>query len=99
MDTYVALLCAGAALFEATNEVSRSEFRQFVGHLELRNRFPGMLGIGFSARFSPAQREAIEAAMHRQGDPRFRVWPPGPIEGMYDSILYLEPLDTRNARA
>ena len=51
VDTYVALLRAGAGLFEANgNAVNTEQFRRFVERLDLRGHYPGMQGLGFAVR-------------------------------------------------
>jgi signal transduction histidine kinase len=81
---YVEVLRAAVALFSASDTVTEAEFRGFVRQLRRAGRYPGMQGIGFAMRVSPAD-----------GVP---VWPAGEREE-YTSILYLEPLDERNQRA
>jgi signal transduction histidine kinase len=84
IHTYIEMLRAGVALFSASDTVTQDEFRAFVTHLRLRERYPGMQGIGFAMRVSD--------------DGSIRVWPAGERDE-YTSILYLEPLDERNQRA
>lgn len=51
MQTYVSLLRAGAGLFEVEeNQVSKEEFKSFVDKFNLRERYPGVQGIGFSQK-------------------------------------------------
>ena len=49
IETYVTLLRAGAGLFEANgNQVTAEQFRLFADRLGLRQRYPGMQGLGFA---------------------------------------------------
>ncbi len=57
VETYVAMLRAGAGLFSASDVPSASEFREFADKLELDQRYPGIRGIGFSQRLAPADDE------------------------------------------
>jgi len=98
METCVALLRAGGSLFAAAGEVDRDRFHAFVSRLNLQARYPGIQGIGFSARVRPEERTALTARMRREGVPTFRIWPSRP-RGEQHSILYLEPLDRRNRAA
>lgn len=98
LETYIELLRAGSALFVTTNGTVRLEqFRLYVERLEL-NRFPGIQGIGFSARVKPEELEAFIADARRQGMADFKIWPDGP-RAEYHSVIYLEPLDARNKAA
>lgn len=98
METYLALLRAEVGLFAASVEVTRDEFAEFADHLELRRRYPGSQGVGYSIRVMPRELPRLVASMRAQGVPNFRVWPDTP-RSEYHAIIYLEPLDRRNAAA
>jgi two-component system, OmpR family, sensor kinase len=97
VDAYVAMLLGGAGLFAASAEVTRDEFRAYVGRLELPRRYPGTQGIGFSRVIHPHEREQIYA-VRRRDVPTFRFWPE-PRTDTFSAIVYLEPLDRRNQYA
>jgi len=99
IDTYVALLRAGSALFAANDVVTRNEFHAFIDHLDLPARFPGIQGIGFAAAVPRADVPALVADMRQQGVDDFHVWPFDPRREFYTSIVFLEPLDLRNRAA
>ncbi|HYE63035.1 MAG TPA: CHASE domain-containing protein [Phycisphaerales bacterium] len=101
LETYAAMLRASAALYAASERVSRQEFQEFVGRLELARLYPGIQGIGFTARSPDGRRESVEALGRSEwaGVFEFRVWPPEPARDEYHAVLYLEPLDDRNRRA
>jgi PAS domain S-box-containing protein len=92
------LLRGTAGLFDASEQVSREEFRRYVDSLDLRKRYPGILGIGFTRRLEPSEVRAFEQRARAAGLPDFNVWPEAPRQEYY-SIEYLEPLDRRNAAA
>lgn len=98
LETYVALLRATAGFFDASEQVRHDEFRTFVAHLELRQRFPGLQGIGLSRRIPPGTEAAFEEELRRTGSPSFRMWPQGP-RPEYHAIVFLEPFDRRNQAA
>jgi signal transduction histidine kinase len=85
LRTYIEVLRATVALFGASDQVTREEFRAFVSHLRLGQRYPGIQGIGFAVRVP-------------NDDGSVPIWPAGE-RSEYTSILYLEPLDERNQRA
>jgi signal transduction histidine kinase/ActR/RegA family two-component response regulator len=102
MEIYIALLRATGGLFAVEEEVDAARFYSFVGHLKVRERYPGVQGIAFSRRIAPGEMEAVVAAMRRQGQPGFHVWPARPLSPAHPethALLYLEPLDERNQRA
>ena len=98
IETSIALLRAGTGLFAASEEVSAVEFARFVEQIELHKNYPGVQGIGFSTRFTAAEMNSIVASGRRAVNPDFKVWPENPRDE-YHSIIYLQPLDTRNHRA
>ena len=90
VEGYIALLRATSGLFAAVSEVDRDLFHAYVERLELKRRYPGLQGIGFSKRIRAEEAAALPARMRAQGFPDFRHWPehPGPEQ---HAILYLEP--------
>jgi signal transduction histidine kinase/ActR/RegA family two-component response regulator len=98
IETYLALLRSACGLFGASDEVRRDEFEAFADRLDLRRRYPGIQGIGYSARIRAGELPAFVAWARRQGIPGFHVWPETP-RPEYHSIIYLEPLDRRNEAA
>jgi PAS domain S-box-containing protein len=99
IDTYTALLYAGRGLLAADDRLDRESFEVFVAQLELRERYPGIQGLGFSVRVLPEEVEALVAEMRQQGLETFTLRPQFPIRSEYHSIIYLEPLDERNQAA
>jgi signal transduction histidine kinase len=77
IDSYVAMLLGAAGLFAASDTVEPDEFRDYVARLDLRRRYPGVQGLGFSRRTAPASPSSTER----------------------HPIVYLEPMDERNALA
>jgi signal transduction histidine kinase/ActR/RegA family two-component response regulator len=95
VEGYIALLRATSGLFTAVSEVDRELFHAYVERLELKRRYPGLQGIGFSKRIRAGEGEALTARMRAQGFPAFRHWPEhaGPEQ---HAILYLEPQSDEN---
>lgn len=96
LETYIAVLRAGAGLFAASETVSPAEFRAFAERVELTRRYPGIQGIGYSARIRRGEENAFAAILKEEGArrlPRF-----GPGESETHAILYLQPQDTPNER-
>jgi signal transduction histidine kinase/CheY-like chemotaxis protein len=98
IEMYVAMLRAGAALFDVAPDLSEEAFREFVVRLEIRERYPGIQGIGFTRRVLPDELPALESSRRASGHPDFSVWPDDPRDE-YHAIVYLEPLDRRNRAA
>ncbi len=95
VEGYSALLRATSGLFAAVSEVDRPLFHAYVERLELKHRYPGLSGIGFSKRIRPEDSQTLPARMRAQGFPEFRRWPehPGPDQ---HAVLYIEPNTEEN---
>jgi PAS domain S-box-containing protein len=99
LDTYITLLRAGAGLFNANHlNVDRAAFQAFAAGLRLNKDYPGIQGLGYTARARPEEREAFVTTQRQQGMPAFRIWPDHPGPELH-SIIYLEPQDRRNEAA
>jgi signal transduction histidine kinase len=98
IETYVALLDGTRAFFIGSDTVSARDFGRFVAALDVRRRYPGLLGVGFSRRLAPAETAMVLAARRRDGFPDFRLAPDSPRAELH-AILFIEPLDERNRAA
>jgi diguanylate cyclase (GGDEF)-like protein/PAS domain S-box-containing protein len=99
LDVNTALLSSVVGLFHSSEEVTLGEFRSFYRSLASQeDNTAGIQGVGF-ARFIPAaQLESTLAGIRTQGQPGFKVFPPGERPN-YSAIQFLEPLDWRNRLA
>lgn len=95
LESYTALLRAGAGLFSSSDLVKESEFRNFVKMLGIAEHYPGVQGMGFSQRLTSEEKEALIAAKRQEGVEGFRLWPESQRQE-YHAIIYLEPQDQRN---
>ncbi len=98
MNDYEQILRGGVAFFNASNDVSREDWRLFVRDLQIDQHFPGLQGMGYAVAFDPSETYKIEKMVRAEGFPEFKVHPEGHRDLM-TSIVYLEPFDERNRRA
>lgn len=94
LDTYIALLRSGSGLLETDEGTSVEEFRTFVNKLGLRERYPGVQGLGYARAIPPSELNAFTAEM-RTVYPDFALTP-NYVREQYFGIVYIEPLDERN---
>lgn len=92
------MLLGGAAMFEASEIVTRDEWRSYVKKLGVSQELDGVQGLGFALWIKPEQLKAHEMQMHKAGFINYHVKPEGERE-TYTSIIYLEPFEGRNLRA
>ena len=98
MAANLQVLRGTAALFAASQDVSRAEWKAYVERLELPRHFPGIQAVGYARMVAPAERAAHEAAVRAEGFDGYRIWPDGE-RAQYSAIVYIEPFDARNQRA
>ena len=98
MDDHARILLSAAALFDATEEVTRKGWRSFTKRQNLEKQLPGVQGIGFSLLIPRAELPRHIQKIRSEGFPEYNVKPDGDRE-IYSSIIYLEPFSDRNLRA
>ncbi|MBT3290737.1 MAG: response regulator, partial [Victivallales bacterium] len=95
---YEHMLRGGVALFASSNEVTREEWKTYVGSVQIEQHYPGVQGVGFSKRVLPAEQEAHTRQIRAEGFAGYTIRPEGE-RPEYTSIVFLEPFDWRNQRA
>jgi signal transduction histidine kinase len=98
LQANVQVLRGVAGLFAARNEVDRRSFRNYVETLHLHERYPGILGIGFSLVVPSREKARHEQQIRNEGFPDYVIRPPGERDP-FTSVIYLEPFSGRNLRA
>jgi len=98
LDDHVRILLSGAALFKASDVVTRAQWHIFTQHQQVEKQLPGIQGIGFSLQIPRAELTRQVQKMRHEGFPEYKLWPDGDRE-VYSSIIYLEPFAGRNLRA
>jgi PAS domain S-box-containing protein len=83
-------------LFSAQYPIIKPQFKLYCDQLELRKRFPGVLGIGYSFRYAPEARIGFEGFMRNAaGVKNFKIHPLHDLDQHY-TIVFLEPDDATN---
>jgi len=98
MRAYGQVLHGAAAFLEASPMVTREQWAAYTRSTRLRERFPGILGLGFATYLSEQDVPAFEAGMGARGVDRFAIHPPGKRE-THAPVTFLEPTAGRNASA
>ncbi len=98
LSTYEMALRGGQAMFAAMGQVSRGQWRDYVGKLNELQNYPGIQGIGYAQVVRPENLDRHQRTIRAQGFPDYAIRPEGP-RGIYTAIIYLEPFDWRNQRA
>ena len=98
LGLYIALLKSGRGFIESDNTLTRKDFANFVGSLELDKNYTGVQGIGFSKVFTPEDRAALLERMKSEGYSDFKFFPDTERDS-YQAIVYLEPNNEKNRQA
>ncbi|HEY0972975.1 MAG TPA: response regulator [Solimonas sp.] len=113
MNAYVQILRGGRGMVEASDHVSRDDWRLYVEQLQLRERYPGIRSMTFVPRVMPQDLTAFIDAVRREPTDRFtnpdliRQFalrdPPPPITptipAVHAPVLYTEPLSVSTENA
>ena len=91
-------LISGASLFEASNSVTRNEWRRFNKFSRENIKFIGVQGFGFATIIKKEELKEHLSAIRKEGFPQYTVFPSADRK-VYTSIIYLEPFDETNALA
>jgi PAS domain S-box-containing protein len=70
---YSNALRSAAGLYTVTDQVTRSQWRDFVASLTLAERYPGIAGIGIVTPVKPGHMDDFVAAQRASGVPDFSV--------------------------
>lgn len=98
LESYELILRGGAALFAASEYVSRQEWKAYVDSVGAAGLVPGYQAIGFARTIPASERAAHIAAVRDDGFTDYDIRPPGPRD-FYSSIVYIEPFGGTNLRA
>ncbi len=94
-NTYITALLGGRGLFDASDDVTRDEFRAYALGLELHKKYPGVAGFGFIKKVEPYEIPGLTDEMVAEGYNSFRIYPQGDRPS-YFIIRYIEPADKKN---
>jgi PAS domain S-box-containing protein len=98
MEAHAQVLRSAAALFDASGEVTREQWHDFIRRQKVEQYLPGMQGIGFSLMIPRDKLVQHLQEIRSLGFPDYNVKPEGDRQN-YTAIIYLEPFSGRNLRA
>ncbi len=96
--TYDEILKGAAGFHAASDHISRSDWRTYVGALRLDEDHFGMQGLGFALLVPEQALDRHVASVRSEGFPAYEVSPPGARSEMAP-IFYIEPFHGRNLLA
>jgi PAS domain S-box-containing protein len=100
IEAYNALLRGVAAFAHVHQPISDQAFHDYVAHLQLRQNYPGIQGIGLAARLGPGDPpDATSRIVSWSSYSLDTIWPKGDGASERFPIALLEPRDDRNQKA
>lgn len=98
MHDYALALQSAKALFDASDEVTRNDWRHFADTIQLQKYFPGIQALGY-CEIVPSESFSEHIQMIRsQGLQNYSIKTQGQHK-QYSPIVYIEPFDRRNKLA
>jgi len=88
----------GVSLFASVARPSRKQWQDYVEGLDVRARFPAMVGLGFALYATPGELADLQRSLRDAGEGLFEVRPRGP-RAYYGATFFLEPGTAENLAA
>ena len=98
LSYYELVARGGVSLFASVQRPTRQQWQDYVDGLDLQNRFPALVGLGYAAYLSSGQLTELQQSMRDGGQGLFEISPRGPRDH-YGAILFLEPKTQENLDA
>ena len=98
LNAHAQSLYTGAAFFEASDSVSREEWKVFISDQKTNNILPGVQGVGYAMIVPGNILEKHEQNIRNSGFPKYSIKPAG-NRAVYTSIIYIEPFSDQNLQA
>jgi signal transduction histidine kinase len=98
MVNYEQVLYSAQGLFRASDHVSVDEWQTFVQNQHIGQRFPGVQIVAYSEKIGNSEDLVKHIEQMRLEYPDYTVRPDTQRDE-YHSIIYIEPINTRNLRA
>ncbi len=98
LDNYELTLKGGVSLVAAVDWPAPAHWRSYAAGMDLPQRFPAVIGLGFAAYADPGRLASLQLLMRDAGDGRLEVRPHG-RRAHYGPIVFLEPRTPENLLA
>lgn len=89
---YEMALWGGVGLFNASNHVDRSEWREYVDSINIDRNMPGISGIGYIDLVNENDVDSYLTSVREDGVPSFKNFPKTDLEEKL-IIKYIEPIE------
>lgn len=98
MNAYEDILRGGVGLFNASDVVTRQEWRQYLASYNISERYPGVQGVGYIELVNAEQLPSHIARVRNDNLATYAIFPEVD-RSLYAPIVYLEPTNEKNIKA
>jgi PAS domain S-box-containing protein len=98
LSSYELTTRGGVSLVATLEQPTSRHWRNYVDGLDIGQRFPAMVGLGFAAYLTPQQLQELQLDRRRDGEGLFTINPAG-MRQRYGPIVQLEPRTPENVAA
>lgn len=95
---YELALRGGVSLYWSVSRPTRRQWRDYVGGLDIEQRFAGLMGLGYVPYLRRSDLESLQLAMRDEGQGLFQIRPHG-VREVYGPVLLIEPQTIGNRAA
>ena len=92
------ILRTTAGLYNASEEVTRDEFKAFIAAHDFANNYPGIQGVGVAWLLSAKNKSQFLQQLRKHGTVDYDIWPTGERE-WYAPTIFLEPANEASNNA
>lgn len=97
LQIYANAIHSVTGLYNASQEVERDEWKNFIDALAVEEKYPGIQGVGFVKVLRSDEKDFFIENVRSEGFPNFDITPNG-VRDFYTTVVYIEPFDLRNQR-
>jgi signal transduction histidine kinase len=90
LTSYEQILRGGVGLFQGSDEVTRSDWKNYLGAFNVARNYPSVQSIGFAQVLPASELPALTQYMASQGVPDFSIKPAASPRDIYAPVTYLE---------
>jgi PAS domain S-box-containing protein len=98
INAYEEVLLSGRGLYNASESITRQEWKAYIESLGISQKFPGIQGIGFLPKITAETKDQYINSIRAEGFNDYAINPPGERD-IYFPITYIEPFSDQNLRA
>ncbi len=89
LNSYEEILQGGVGLFQGSNEVTPTDWSNYLHSFHLNQNYTGVQAIGFNAIVTPDQTQDLSNYMSEHGIANYAIYPSNPNASVYAPVQYI----------